>query len=324
MNGLFTRFLSILHMCCSLLGVGRLTWIDEFLAYLAFERGLAANTIESYGRDLNQFETFIHEYCGISLEDVTEDVIVAYVKSMKDQGKANSSISRSVSSIRGFYGFTLYEGLMEHDPAADIPCPKQEKLLPRVLNETEVARLLDAPVTHTPPGIRDKAMLETMYATGMRVSELVSLDLGDTDTHMGYVKCIGKGSKERIIPMGHAACLWVDAYLKGARGQLTQGRREKALFVNCRGKRLTRQGFWKIIKGYAKKCGISKDVTPHILRHCFATHLLENGADLRSVQEMLGHSDIATTEIYTHLTQGKLKEIYDRTHPRAEGQGKRG
>ena len=307
-------------LCYVFLEVDELTWIDEFLAYLSCERGLAKNTIESYGRDLSQFEGFVNDTYGIQLEDVSEDIILSYVKFLRDQGKANSSISRSISSIRGFYGFTHHEGLMEDDPATNIASPKQEKVLPQVLTAQEVTTLLEAPATNTPPGIRDKAMLETMYATGMRVSELVSLDLGDIDTHMGYAKCIGKGSKERIIPMGGVACLWVETYLRSARGRMMQGRREKALFVNCRGKRLTRQGFWKIIKGYARKCGISKDVTPHILRHCFATHLLENGADLRSVQEMLGHSDIATTEIYTHLTKGKLKEIYDRTHPRAGGE----
>jgi integrase/recombinase XerD len=302
------------------LGVDKLTWIDEFLAYLSCERGLARNTIESYGRDLSQFEGFISHSYGVNLEDVNEDMILSYVKAMRDQGKANSSISRAISSIRGFYDFTRHEGLMEDDPAANVSSPKQDKTLPRVLNTEEVTTLLGAPITHSPPGIRDKAMLETMYATGMRVSELVSLDLGDIDTHIGYAKCIGKGSKERIIPIGSVACLWIETYLRSARGRLLQSRRENALFVNYRGKRLTRQGFWKIIKGYAKKCGISKEVTPHILRHCFATHLLENGADLRSVQEMLGHSDISTTEIYTHLTKGKLKEIYDRTHPRAGGE----
>lgn len=297
-----------------------MSWIDEFLAYLLCERGLANNTIESYGRDLTQFEEFINDTYGMELEEVNEDTILSYLKFLKDHGKANSSISRTISAIRGFYAFTYREGLMEHDPATNIASPKQEKSLPQVLTAGEVTGLLDAPVTDTPAGIRDKAMLETMYATGMRVSELVSLDLGDIDTHMGYVKCLGKGWKERIIPMGSVACFWVETYLQSSRGRMLQGRREKALFVNARGKRLTRQGFWKIIKGYAKKCGISKPVTPHILRHCFATHLLENGADLRSVQEMLGHADISTTEIYTHLTKAKLKEIYDRTHPRAGGE----
>ena len=301
-----------------------MTWIDEFLAYLSCERGLAQNTIESYARDLHQFEAFVNDTYGVQLEDVDEDIILAHMKTMRDQGKANSSISRAVSSIRGFYGFIRHEGLMEDDPTANIASPKQKKPLPQVLNQEEVTTLLEAPATHTPPGIRDKAMLETMYATGMRVSELVSLDLGDIDTYMGYAKCVGKGSKERIIPMGSVACLWVETYLRSSRRQLVRDRREKALFVNCRGKRLTRQGFWKIIKGYATKCNISKDVTPHILRHCFATHLLENGADLRSVQELLGHSDIATTEIYTHLSKGKLKEIYDKTHPRAGGEGEIG
>ncbi|NLS44346.1 MAG: site-specific tyrosine recombinase XerD [Firmicutes bacterium] len=298
-----------------------MTRIDEFLAYLSIERGLADNTLESYGRDISQFEEFIGGTFNTRLEDATENIIMSYIKAMKDQGKATSSISRTISSIRGFYSFIFDEGLTEHNPAADILCPKRERTLPQILNSDEVIALLEAPTTHTPSGIRDRAMLETMYATGMRVSELVSLNLGDIDTYMGYVKCIGKGSKERIIPMGQIASMWVETYLRLARPKMLKGRRGKAIFLNYRGKRLTRQGFWKITKAYAKKVGISKHVTPHILRHCFATHLLENGADLRSVQEMLGHSDIATTEIYTHLTKGKLKEIYDRTHPRA-GRGK--
>ena len=206
-------------------GVDTLTWIDEFLAYLSCERGLARNTIESYGRDLVQFEEFINDTYGIHLEDVSEDIILSYIKVMRDLGKANSSISRSVSSIRGFYGFAHHEGLMEEDPATNISSPKREKTLPQVLSAQEVTTLLEAPATHTPSGIRDKAMLETMYATGMRVSELVSLDLGDIDTHMGYAKCIGKGSKERIIPMGSVACLWVETYLRSARGRMLQGRR---------------------------------------------------------------------------------------------------
>ena len=241
--------MSVRQLRYMLQGVDYLTWIDEFLAYLSCERGLSQNTIESYGRDLHQFEAFINDTYDLKLEEVNEDVILAYMKTMRDQHKANSTISRAISSIRGFYGFLQREGLMEDDPAANITSPKQEKPLPQVLSQEEVNTLLEAPATQTLPGIRDKAMLETMYATGMRVSELVSLDLGDIDTYMGYAKCIGKGSKERIIPMGSVACSWVETYLRSARRQLVKDRHEKALFVNCRGRRLTRQGFGKSLKG---------------------------------------------------------------------------
>jgi len=301
-----------------------MAYVDEFLAYLSVERGLAGNTIESYGRDLRQFEAFArNSEKDLGLADVDEDAILDYIAHMRSRGKAGSSICRSLAAIRGLYEFLDREHKIERDPTANLGSPKQSKTLPSVLTPEEVTRLLEVPRPGTPAGIRDKAMLETLYATGFRVSELLSLEVGDINVRMGYARCIGKGSRERIVPVGSVALMWVETYLRSARGQLVRGRNERALFVNCRGRRMTRQGFWKIIKAYAAEGGIEKEVTPHTLRHCFATHLLENGADLRSVQEMLGHADISTTQVYTHVARGKLKEVYDRTHPRA-GRRQRG
>ncbi|HHY33627.1 MAG TPA: site-specific tyrosine recombinase XerD [Firmicutes bacterium] len=302
-------------------GEGGVILLDEFLAYLAVERGLAQNSLESYARDLNQFTSFVEECQGRTLDEVTQDTIMAYIEHLKRQGKAASSVCRQLAAIRGFYRFLDREGKIQRDPTVNLGSPKQERRLPGVLSLEEVGRLLEMPSTEAPAGVRDKAMLEVLYATGMRVSELVSLDIGDLNVEMGYVRCLGKGAKERIVPVGRVASGWVRAYLRSARPLLVRNHAENALFVNARGRRMTRQGFWKIIKAYAAKAGIQKRVTPHTLRHCFATHLLENGADLRSVQEMLGHVDIATTQVYTHLAKGKLKEIYDSAHPRARVEG---
>ncbi len=296
-----------------------MTVVDEFLAYLGVERGLARNSIESYRRDLRQFDAFVCGSAGLDLLGVTQDTIMGYLAALKRQGKAGSSISRQLAAIRGLYRFLDREGRIERDPTTNLGSPKQERRLPGVLSMREVSRLLEMPVPSSAAGVRDKAMLETLYATGMRVSELVSLRVGDVNVDMGYVRCVGKGSKERIIPVGRVASAWVETYLRSSRRELVGSRNEKALFVNCRGRMMTRQGFWKIIKAYAAKAGIDKGISPHTLRHCFATHLLENGADLRSVQEMLGHVDIATTQVYTRVARGKLKEVYDRTHPRAVG-----
>ncbi len=291
--------------------------VQDYLTYLGVERGLAQNSIESYARDLRQFCSFIRDSLGIDVLDATGDSIVAYIAELRRQGKATSSVCRQLAAIRGMYKFLDREGRIERDPTVNLGSPKQERRLPGVLSVDEVGRLIELAAPGSPAGVRDRAMLETLYATGMRVSELVSLDVGDVNVEMGYARCVGKGAKERIIPIGRAAAEWVERYLRSSRQALVGSRRERALFVNCRGRRLTRQGFWKILKAYASRAGIDRRVTPHTLRHCFATHLLENGADLRSVQEMLGHVDIATTQVYTHLARGKLKEIYDRAHPRA-------
>ncbi|MBC7345200.1 MAG: site-specific tyrosine recombinase XerD, partial [Clostridia bacterium] len=248
---------------------------------------------------------------------VTRPVIVAYLEHLKDRGRAPATISRHLATLKSFYQYLVQERVVSEDPTVDLESPRMGKRLPQVLSVEEVERLLRQPGTGKPHGIRDRAMLELLYATGLRVSELVSLNLEDIDLDGKCVRCLGKGGKERLVPMGEVAEKYVRLYLRRGRSRLVRFPGEKALFVNQQGKRLTRQGCWKIIKKYARQARISKVITPHTLRHSFATHLLENGADLRSVQEMLGHADIATTQIYTHLTRGKIKEVYKRAHPRA-------
>jgi len=292
--------------------------LQDFLNYLTVERGLARNTIESYGRDLRQYLIYLGERKrGLQLKDTTQVTVVGYLLYLQAQGRAAATLSRSLAAIKAFYHFLAGERLIERDPTVNLNAPRQEKRLPRVLSVEEVARLLEQPDLKTPGGIRDRGMLEVLYATGLRVSELVSLTVDDVNLEEGYLRCLGKGSKERIVPLGTLAAKYLTFYLNHARKFLAAAPGETVLFLNHHGNRLTRQGFWKIIKKYADHLGIERTITPHTLRHSFATHLLENGADLRSVQEMLGHADISTTQIYTHLTKGKLKEVYDRTHPRA-------
>ncbi len=290
--------------------------IQEFINYLSVERGLATNTLESYGRDLRQY----YQYLGgdnVDPDAVSRTTIINYLMFLQKQGKATATIARRLAALKAFYQFLVREKRIKTDPTANLESPKLEKRLPRVLTVGEVERLLAQPDPSHPAGLRDRAMLELLYATGIRVSELVSLNLADVNLETGYIRCIGKGSKERIVPLGSLAIHWVQEYLQSGRPKLVKDRQEPALFVNHHGYRLTRQGFWKIVKKYAHDARIDKEITPHTLRHSFATHLLENGADLRSVQEMLGHADISTTQIYTHVTKGRLKEVYARTHPRA-------
>jgi integrase/recombinase XerD len=292
--------------------------IHEFINYLSVERGLAMNTLESYGRDLRQYSQFLDQDEDESdLDSVTRATIISYMMHLQTQGKATATIARRLAALKAFYQFLVREQRIKADPTANLESPKLEKRLPRVLTVHEVERLLGQPDPVQPAGVRDRAMLELLYATGIRVSELVSLDVSDVNLDMGYIKCSGKGSKERVVPLGTLAIQSCREYLGGARNRLVKDREELALFVNHHGHRLTRQGFWKIVKRYADDAKIDKEITPHTLRHSFATHLLENGADLRSVQEMLGHADISTTQIYTQVTRGRLKEVYARTHPRA-------
>lgn len=293
------------------------TLIDQFIGYLGNERGLALNTLESYSRDLRQYQEFLEKGGSETLESASQSTIVAYLMYLRKQGKATATIARRLAALKAFYHFLIKENLVDKDPTDSLASPKLERKLPKVLTVEEVDRLLAKPDTRTPHGLRDKAMLELLYATGIRVSELTSLNLGDVDLQEAVVRCRGKGSKERIVPVGTIAINALSAYLSGGRPRIVQDPREKALFVNHHGSRLTRQGFWKIVKKYAVQAGIRKEITPHTLRHSFATHLLENGADLRAVQEMLGHADISTTQIYTHITKSRLKEVYSRTHPRA-------
>ncbi|GGK15201.1 tyrosine recombinase XerD [Caldalkalibacillus thermarum] len=291
--------------------------LDAFLHYLRVEKGLSANTINSYRRDLERFFSSLNKQQCVSLEDVNREHILAFLLELRKEHKADATVNRHLSAIRTFFRFLLHDGKCAHDPSAHIETPKLEKKLPQVLSVSEVERLLQAPSTTTPFGQRDQAMLEVLYATGIRVSELISLRLDDVHLQMGFIKCMGKGSKERIIPLGQMAIDALSQYINNGRKKLDKTRRQKVLFLNHHGRPLTRQGFWKIIKKYAAKAGIKKEITPHTLRHSFATHLLENGADLRAVQEMLGHADISTTQIYTHVTKVRLKDIYSRAHPRA-------
>ncbi|MBE3584657.1 MAG: site-specific tyrosine recombinase XerD [Thermoanaerobacter sp.] len=295
--------------------------VGAFIHYLAVEKGLARNTTSSYQFDLNQYCLFCQAQ---QLDPLKEGrgAVMAYLLKLKKDGRAPSTVSRHLAALKSFYRFLVQEGVISADPTTNLESPRLAQRLPRVLTPEEVDRLLAQPRTSSAAGLRDKAMLELLYATGLRVSELISLDLADVNLEHGFVRCFGKGSKERIIPLGSVAAFYVSEYLKRARAKLTRGRSTPALFINQQGHRLTRQGFWKIIKKYARQGRITKVITPHTLRHSFATHLLENGADLRSVQELLGHADIATTQIYTHLTRTRLREIYDRAHPRAQRQQK--
>jgi integrase/recombinase XerD len=292
-------------------------YVDQFINYLAVDRGLAKNTLESYGRDLRQFQTYLQNGKFEDIKDSSRTTIVDYLNSLKTQGKAVSTISRNIAALKSFYQYLVKENYLEHDPAEKLETPKLEKKLPKILTIAEVEELLKQPNVRLSVGLRDKAMLELLYATGIRVSEIIALNISDVNLDMGYVKCYGKGSKERIVPLGSIAVKSVHEYINKGRSKIVRTYEEPALFLNHHGNRLTRQGFWKIIKKYASQANIVKEITPHTLRHSFATHLLENGADLRSVQEMLGHADISTTQIYTQVTKNPLKEVYDKTHPRA-------
>ncbi|MFK2824273.1 site-specific tyrosine recombinase XerD [Bacillus sp. B190/17] len=293
--------------------------LQDFIHYMIVEKGLAKNTVAAYERDLKHYILFLDKVEQLtSLNDVMRMHIVQFLGHLKTEGKSAKTIARHVASIRSFHQFLLRDKAVEHDPSVHIEPPKMEKTLPKVLNLTEVEALLESPDISTPLGMRDQAMLELLYATGMRVSELTSLNLDDIHLMMGFVRCTGKGNKERIIPIGKTAIRVIETYLQTGRPKLhSKKHAEEALFLNHHGKRLSRQGFWKILKALAKKSNIQKELTPHTLRHSFATHLLENGADLRAVQEMLGHADISTTQIYTHVTKTRMKDVYTQFHPRA-------
>lgn len=291
--------------------------IDHFMHFLSVEKGLAANTLESYQRDLFAYTDFLKSEGVTDIAASNRSHIISYLVILQKKGRATATLSRNLASIRAFYQFLVRDRHLEHDPSVHLETPKIEKRLPKVLSLEEVEKLLEGPDLGQPGGVRDKAMLELMYATGIRVSELVQLNMGDINLEMGFLKCMGKGSKERMIPLGKVAISVIRQYFETARSRLLKVGGESALFVNHLGKRMTRQGFWKIIKKYALQSGITAEITPHTLRHSFATHLLENGADLRSVQEMLGHADISTTQIYTHVTRSRIKDVYAKTHPRA-------
>lgn len=292
-------------------------YINQFIHYLANERGLAKNTLESYGRDLKQFQGYLSENKRSNIEESTRAIIMEYLDNLKIKGKAASTISRNIAAIKAFFQYLRRSAYIAEDPSNQLEAPRWEKKLPKILTIAEVAELLRQPETKTSGGLRDKAMMELLYATGIRVSEIIELNVGDVNLDMGYIKCRGKGSKDRVVPIGSVAVKSVRAYVYKGRLRGAKNPGEPALFINHHGARLTRQGFWKIIKRYARQANIYKEITPHTLRHSFATHLLENGADLKSVQEMLGHADISTTQIYAHVTKHPLKEVYNKAHPRA-------
>ena len=289
----------------------------DYLHYLKVERGLSENTINSYGIDLKLFLEYLRENEIPSFKQVNKEVIVNYMQSEKNNNKANSSILRSVSSLRKFFQYLAQEKIIEKDPMLLIDTPKKKQHLPQVLTKEEVEKLLRSPNTGQVLGLRDRVMLELMYATGLRISEIINLKLEDLHLTMGTLQTLGKGHKERIVPVGDEAIKWVNRYLEEARPKLLKQKRSNYLFLNLHGNNLTRQGVWKNLKAEVRKAGIQKNITPHTLRHSFATHILENGADLRIVQELLGHADISTTQIYTHLSNKQLADIYNRAHPRA-------
>lgn len=293
--------------------------LKDFIHYLIVEKGLANNTIASYERDLKSYLKYLKNLESIdTFNKVERTQIVQFLKYLKEHGKSAKTMARHIASIRAFHQFLLRERVVDHDPSVHIESPQLERTLPKVLNMQEVETLLDSPKALDHYGLRDKAMLELLYATGIRVSELIGLNINDVHLTMGFVRCIGKGSKERIIPIGRTATNALERYLQEGRSQFVSKKyKDESLFLNHHGRRLSRQGFWKILKRLANEAGIEKDLTPHTLRHSFATHLLENGADLRAVQEMLGHADISTTQIYTHVSKTRLKDVYKQHHPRA-------
>ncbi|MGD7045492.1 site-specific tyrosine recombinase XerD [Jeotgalibacillus proteolyticus] len=289
----------------------------DFIQFMIVEKGLSENTVQSYERDLKNYLNYIEKVEQIeSVCDVKRTHILQFFSHLKSQGKSAKTIARHTSSIRSFHHFLIRNRRCDGDPTEHLDTPKSEKTLPKVLNIEEVEQLLQAADLSKASGYRDRAMMEVLYATGMRVSELTGLQLDDVNLDMGFIRCIGKGNKERIIPVGKTATEILEVYIRQSRSKFVRTS-TNALFLNQKGNSLTRQGFWKILKALAVKANIQKELTPHTLRHSFATHLIENGADLRAVQEMLGHADISTTQIYTHVSTRRIREVYAKFHPRA-------
>lgn len=292
--------------------------ITDYLHYLTIERGLSENTKKSYQRDLLQYLSFLEKQKITDWQEVDRFTVVSFLQELKEGGKSSATIARMITSLRRFHQFLRQERITDHDPMQHIDSPKKQQKLPDTLSLGEVEQLLGTPDTKETLGLRDRAILEVMYATGLRVSELINLKLNDVHLEMGLLQTLGKGDKERIVPLGDIAIKWVRRYLADARPYLTRRNpAESHLFVNNHGSGLSRQGIWKNLKAIVQKAGIYKTVTPHTLRHSFATHLLENGADLRTVQELLGHADISTTQIYTHITKKRMTDVYKQYFPRA-------
>ena len=289
--------------------------IQEFISYLHNTKGTSHNTEVSYERDLRKLEQFLDGRGIFQICQVTPTILNAYLMELEQNHFAPSSISRSVASIRAFFHYYCQQNGLRENPADVLKAPKIEKKMPGILTVDEVDLLLSQPKLNTAKGLRDRAMLELLYATGIRVSELISLKISDLNLRLGYLTCTG-GEKERAIPFGSTAKRAVEEYLTHAREKLLAGKESDLLFLNCSGKSMSRQGFWKVLKSYAASAGIQQDITPHTLRHSFAAHLVQNGADLKSVQEMMGHSDISTTQIYMNMNMNKLRDVYIKAHPR--------
>lgn len=290
--------------------------IDTYLTYLREVRRLAPNTLESYARDLAQLAAFAAQR-EIELGAIDRRDLEAFVRAQMASGLAPRSVARLVACVRGFYKFATVEHKLRRNPADDLRSPRAWAALPKFLSLEEVDRLLAQPDVATPRGLRDKALIEVLYATGLRVSELIALRAGDLNLEDGYLTCIGKGDKQRMVPLGQEAVEWVRRYLREGRTALLRKKASPWLFVNARdGGPLSRVGFWKVLKAYGKTAGISRELSPHVVRHSFATHLLDRGADLRMIQVMLGHADLSTTQIYTHVLEARLRNVYDRFHPR--------
>ncbi|MBZ5727041.1 MAG: site-specific tyrosine recombinase XerD [Acidobacteriia bacterium] len=287
--------------------------MTAFLNFCRLEKGLAANSVEAYATDLSRFNSFL----GPAAEIPGAERLGQYVDHLYQAGLSGRTIARHLATLRNFYGFLLGEGLIHSDPMEHLRTPRPWRTIPKFLNLEEIERIIQAPDMARPTGLRDRAMLELLYATGLRVSELCRLGVGDLNREVGVLRTMGKGNKQRLVPVGTAALQAVADYLAGGRETLLKGRASRYLFITARGGCLTRQAFWKLLAGYGRKAGIFHGLTPHVLRHSFATHLLEGGADLRSVQIMLGHSDISTTQIYTHVMRSRLRDTVAKHHPRA-------
>jgi integrase/recombinase XerD len=293
---------------------GRDQSLTDYLDHLRVERGLSENTLVAYERDLRKLVEFAGRKPLLSLgqRELTE-----FIGRLRELGLGPRSQARAIHAVRGLYRYGVREGLIDVDPMENLRAPRAFRALPRYLTPAQVETLLDAPDVSRPLGLRDRAILEVMYATGLRVSEVIGLRAQSLDMDLGIVRVLGKGQKERLVPLGKVARRWVERYLAEGRGTLTRGRPAPTLFVNHRGGRLSRMGLWGIVRRHAVTAGVERTLTPHVLRHSFASHLLERGADLRSLQAMLGHADISTTQIYTHVTRERLRQLYDQYHPRA-------
>jgi integrase/recombinase XerD len=288
---------------------------DSFLHYLEVERGLSPHTVEGYRRDLEKLEAFA-EKKGRKTGSLSASELREFLRGLHREGLSLRSVARATSAVRGLYRFAAAEGLLRSDPTEELDSARAPRSLPRYLSLNEVEALMEAPDASTPEGLRDRAMIELLYATGLRVSELVTLRLQDVHSEAGYLVCRGKGRKERVVPYGRSATKWLECYLKAGRPEL-QVRANDGLFLSRRGAPMTRQRFFQLLQGYGRRVGIRRALSPHVVRHSFATHLLERGCDLRSLQLMLGHSNIATTQVYTHVSRERLRKVYDRHHPRA-------